>query len=84
MVLNAFTLRDIYSHYFNPPFRQLQRVLDTEISPGDLIVTSDCFTVGPSLYSLAYGDYVLLLWHDENRSFQPDQRDGRLAEGTWI
>ncbi|HEY5957810.1 MAG TPA: glycosyltransferase family 39 protein [Polyangiaceae bacterium] len=48
--LNLLTLKDLYTRCFNPPFRQVQRALAGEIKPGDLLVTSDCFTVGPSLH----------------------------------
>jgi uncharacterized protein (DUF2141 family) len=48
-ILNALSLKDVYTHHFNPPFKRLQLALSTEIQPSDLIVTSDCFTVGPSL-----------------------------------
>jgi hypothetical protein len=46
-ILNSFTLKDIYTQQFNLPFKQVKQALEQEIKPGDLIITSDCFSVGP-------------------------------------
>jgi uncharacterized protein (DUF2141 family) len=40
--------------------------------------------IDTTVNGLAHGDYVLLLWHDENGNFRPDEKDGRLAEGIWF
>lgn len=48
-VLNSLTIKEVYVGDFNPPFRRVQRALAAEIKPDDLVVTSDCFTVVPSL-----------------------------------
>lgn len=45
--LNVLTMKDIYTQHFNLPFQQARRALAAEIKPGDLVITSDCFTVGP-------------------------------------
>lgn len=45
--LNVLTMKDIYTRHFNLPFQQGRQALAAEIKPGDLIITSDCFTVGP-------------------------------------
>jgi 4-amino-4-deoxy-L-arabinose transferase-like glycosyltransferase len=45
--LNVLTLKDIYTQHFNLPFQQVRQALAAEITPGDLVITSDCFTVGP-------------------------------------
>ncbi|HET6450369.1 MAG TPA: glycosyltransferase family 39 protein [Spirochaetia bacterium] len=44
---NTLTLKDIYTQHFNLPFSQVRQALAAEIKPGDLVITSDCFTVGP-------------------------------------
>jgi uncharacterized protein (DUF2141 family) len=46
-ILNSFTIRDIYTRQFNLPFKQVKQALEQEIKPGDLVITSDCFSVGP-------------------------------------
>ena len=49
-LLNAPTLKDISTEHFNLPFLQVRQALAAEITPGDLIITSDCFTVGPAFH----------------------------------
>jgi 4-amino-4-deoxy-L-arabinose transferase-like glycosyltransferase len=49
-VLNVFTLKEIYTQYFNHPMRQLVEKLDGAIQPNDLIVTSDSYSLGPAFY----------------------------------
>ncbi|MBN1962543.1 MAG: glycosyltransferase family 39 protein [Deltaproteobacteria bacterium] len=49
-ILQSFTLKDLYTHQFNLPFKQVRQVLQKELKPGDLLITSDCFTVGPAYY----------------------------------
>ena len=46
--LNVPTMIDVYTRQFNMPFKQVRQALSEEIKPGDVIITSDCFTVGPS------------------------------------
>jgi uncharacterized protein (DUF2141 family) len=46
-VLNSFTIKDIYTQQFNLPFKQVKQALERKIQPGDLLITSDCFSVGP-------------------------------------
>ncbi len=49
-VLNVFTIKDIYAQYFNHPFRQLVEKLDGSVQPGELILTSDSYSLGPAFY----------------------------------
>lgn len=49
-VLNVFTIRDIYTQYFNHPMRQLVEKLDGSVQPDDLILTSDSYSLGPAFY----------------------------------
>jgi 4-amino-4-deoxy-L-arabinose transferase-like glycosyltransferase len=48
--LNVFTIRNIYTQYFNHPMRQLVEKLDGEVQPGELIITSDSYSLGPAFY----------------------------------
>jgi 4-amino-4-deoxy-L-arabinose transferase-like glycosyltransferase len=49
-ILNIFTIKDIYTQYFNHPMRQLVEELDGSVQPGDLILTSDSYSLGPAFY----------------------------------
>ncbi len=49
-ILNVFTIKDIYTQYFNHPMRQLVEKLDGAIQPNDLIITSDSYSLGPAFY----------------------------------
>ena len=49
-ILNVFTIKDIYTQYFNHPMRQLVEKLDGAIQPNDLILTSDSYSLGPAFY----------------------------------
>jgi 4-amino-4-deoxy-L-arabinose transferase-like glycosyltransferase len=49
-ILNVFTLKTIYTQYFNYPMRQLVEKLDGAIKPNDLIITSDSYSLGPAFY----------------------------------
>ena len=51
-ILNVFTIKDIYTQYFNHPMRQLVEELDGDIQPNDLIITSDSYSLGPAFYYL--------------------------------
>ena len=48
--LNIFTIKGIYTEYFNHPMRQLVVTLDEAVQPGDLIITSDSYSLGPAFY----------------------------------
>ncbi len=48
--LNIFTLKDIYTQYYNHPMRQLVEKLDGAVQPNDLIITSDSYSLGPAFY----------------------------------
>jgi 4-amino-4-deoxy-L-arabinose transferase-like glycosyltransferase len=49
-LLNVFTIKDIYTRYYNHPMRQLVEKLDGAIQPNDLIITSDSYSLGPAFY----------------------------------
>ncbi len=49
-ILNLFTIKDIYTQYFNYPMKEVAAYLEDEIKPGDLIVTSEQYSMGPALY----------------------------------
>jgi 4-amino-4-deoxy-L-arabinose transferase-like glycosyltransferase len=49
-ILNLYTIKDIYTQYFNHPMRQLVEKLDGAIQPNDLIITSDSYSLGPAVY----------------------------------
>jgi 4-amino-4-deoxy-L-arabinose transferase-like glycosyltransferase len=51
-LLNVFTIKDIYTQYYNHPMRQLVEKLDGVIQPGDLIITTDSYSLGPAFYYL--------------------------------
>jgi hypothetical protein len=51
-LLNAMTFRDVYTQTLNAPMRQVTSDLRRELSPGDLIITSDSWSLGPSMYYL--------------------------------
>lgn len=50
--LNIFTVQGIYTGHFNHPMRQLVESLDGGVQPGDLILTSDSYSLGPAFYYL--------------------------------
>jgi uncharacterized protein (DUF2141 family) len=50
VLLNVLTLRDVYIQEFNYPFKELAHDLKNEIQPGDLIITSDSYSMGPAFY----------------------------------
>jgi hypothetical protein len=52
-LLNVFTIKDIYTQYFNHPMRQLVEKLDGAVQPNDLILTSDSYSLGPAFYYLS-------------------------------
>jgi uncharacterized protein (DUF2141 family) len=49
-LLNTFTIKDIYTQYFNYPMKEVAAYLRDEIKPGDLIITSEQYSMGPALY----------------------------------
>jgi uncharacterized protein (DUF2141 family) len=49
-LLNVFTLRDIYTRQFNFFVKDLALDLQDEIQPGDLIITSESYSLGPAMY----------------------------------
>lgn len=49
-LLNIFVMKDVYTDYFNHPMKQLAGAFKERIKPGDLIATSDSYSLGPALY----------------------------------
>jgi hypothetical protein len=49
-LLNVFTIKDIYTQYYNHPMKQLVKKLDGAVQPNDLIITSDSYSLGPAFY----------------------------------
>lgn len=49
---NIPTLRNVYTQSFNFPMNQAAEYLKNEIQPGEPIVTSDLFSMGPAFYYL--------------------------------
>lgn len=62
-VLNVFTIQGVYTRYFNHPMRQLVETLDGAVQPGDLILTSDSYSLGPAFYYLPQAVH----YHQNNR-----------------
>jgi hypothetical protein len=62
-LLNATTFRDVYTQTLNAPMRQVTRDLRYALLPGDLIVTSDSWSLGPSMYYLPEA----VVFHTDNR-----------------
>ncbi len=76
-ILNVFTIKDIYTEYFNHPMRQLMEKLDGEIQPNDLIITSDSYSMGPAFYYWPQADHyyqnnpIEAQWGDVLKPFVP-------------
>jgi 4-amino-4-deoxy-L-arabinose transferase-like glycosyltransferase len=49
---NVSTMRNVYTQYFNLPMNQVAEYLKKQINPGDAIVTSELFSMGPAVYYL--------------------------------
>ena len=49
-LLNIFTINDVYTQHFNHPMKDLVQSLKQAIQPGDLIITSDSYSMGPAMY----------------------------------
>lgn len=47
---NAPTMKNLYTQHFNLPFRQVLQAMESQIKPGDLVVTSSPASLGPSFY----------------------------------
>ena len=50
VLLNAFAIKDIYTQKFNHPMKDLAEKLGGVIQPGDLVITSDSYSMGPATY----------------------------------
>jgi len=57
VVINSFTIKDIYTRFYNHPMRQLVEKLDGAVQPGDLIITTDAYSLGPSFYYWPQADH---------------------------
>ena len=49
-LLNIVTIKDIYTQYFNYPMKKVAKDMGDEIQPGDLVITSDSYSMGGALY----------------------------------
>jgi uncharacterized protein (DUF2141 family) len=49
-ILNIFAIRNVYTQQFNHPMKNVARDLQDEIQPGDLVITSDSYSMGPAMY----------------------------------
>jgi 4-amino-4-deoxy-L-arabinose transferase-like glycosyltransferase len=62
-LLNAATFRIVYTQTLNAPMRQVTDDLRGALLPGDLVITSDSWSLGPSLYYLPEQVH----YHTDNR-----------------
>jgi len=69
---NIFTLRNVYVQYFNTPIDRAAEYLNTRIHPGDAIVTSELFSMGPMFY------YLPQAVHHNTRSISGDPLEEQL------
>ncbi len=51
-LLNVTTFRDVYTQTLNAPMRTVTDDLRGVLLPGDLVITSDSWSLGPSMYYL--------------------------------
>jgi uncharacterized protein (DUF2141 family) len=48
--LNIFTLKDIYTQHFNFFVKAMAQDLTGEVQPGDVVITSESYSLGPAFY----------------------------------
>jgi 4-amino-4-deoxy-L-arabinose transferase-like glycosyltransferase len=72
-LFDVTTFRDIYTQTLNAPMRQVTSELRQKLSPGDLIITSDSWSLGPSMYYLPEA----VFYHADNRW---ESRWGQILE----
>ena len=60
-ILNIFTLKDVCTEQFNEPAKDVYQSLQGEIQPGDLIITTDAYTMGPMLYYLPNAEHYFYI-----------------------
>jgi hypothetical protein len=72
-LLNATTFRDVYTQTLNAPMRQVTNDLRYTLLPGDLIITSDSWSLGPSMYYLPEA----VFYHTDNSW---EERWGQILE----
>jgi hypothetical protein len=71
--LDARTFRDVYTQTLNAPLRQVTDDLRYALVPGDLVITSDSWSLGPSLYYLPEQEH----YHTDNSH---EARWGQILE----
>jgi len=77
MLLNVFTMKDIYTQFFNEPMKILAQDLQDEIHPGDLIVTTEDHSMGSALYYFPDADHYYSIndfdiqWGELHEIFAP-------------
>jgi hypothetical protein len=47
---NVPTMKNVYTQFFNLPFRQVLQAMENQIKPGDLVVTSAPASLGPAFH----------------------------------
>lgn len=62
-LLNGATFRIIYTQTLNAPMREVTHDLRHVMLPGDLVITSDSWSLGPSMYYLPEA----VFFHTDNR-----------------
>ncbi|HXJ77259.1 MAG TPA: glycosyltransferase family 39 protein [Candidatus Methylomirabilis sp.] len=72
-LLDARTFRDVYTQTLNAPMRQVTDDLRYVLLPGDLIITSDSWSLGPSMYYLPEQEH----YHTDNKW---ESRWGQILE----
>lgn len=87
IALNAPVMKDVYTQRFNGLTREMAGDLREAVQPGDLIVTSDCFAMGPCVHYVRQGRHLFYLndrevgWRQLFHVFEPRLLDrDRLAE----
>jgi hypothetical protein len=72
-LLNATTFRDVYTQTLNAPMRRVTTELGYALLPGDLVITSDSWSLGPSMYYLPEA----VFYHADNSQ---EARWGQILE----
>lgn len=72
-LLNVTTFRDVYTQTLNAPMRQVTTDLRYALLPGDLVITSDSWSLGPSMYYLPEA----VFYHADNSQ---EARWGQILE----
>ncbi|MBN2527089.1 MAG: DUF2141 domain-containing protein [Deltaproteobacteria bacterium] len=84
-LLNLTTIRNVYVQQFNGAFRDMQKQLNIDIKPGDLVVTSDCHCVSPALHYLPFAHHFFFVNSIEKRwAFTFDAMRPKFIDATDI